>query len=100
MRFHELLLEQNNFFHFIGDLMELWNKLKDQNQSTVCHWRGQTRDSPIASAPISRRHRGQSHRIGDRDVRRLGHRGLLRRHAKADIKVIAKLLQYQYGSPH
>jgi hypothetical protein len=71
MRFHELLLEQNNFFHFIGDLMELWNKLKDQNQSTVCHWRGQTRDSPIASAPISRRHRGQSHRVGDRDVRRL-----------------------------
>jgi hypothetical protein len=30
MRFHELLLEQNNFFHFIGDLMELWNKLNAQ----------------------------------------------------------------------
>lgn len=33
MRFHELLVESDNFFHFIGDLLELWNKLNTQVQT-------------------------------------------------------------------
>ena len=30
MKFHELLSESDNFFDFIGDLLELWNKLDAQ----------------------------------------------------------------------